>query len=553
MSEATVGSRPGSDSGTEFIPGTDFMCDVDHTSHLNQGKGSDVILIPQPSNDPSDPLNWSPLWKCLVIVVQFGYTFVAVEAALSVAPLFALLAEEWGLNQTQLNLLTGGCILAQGYANLLIVPFSNIFGRRQTSLLLAIFIILTEVWEALATSNESFLASRIVNGLATAGSETIMMQVVSDMFFLHERGFWTGIYFVNYFVGIFLGAIIAGSIAAVHGWRSFFWLSVGLSGFNLLTLLFLFPETKYKRSAQWIGGTLKAASSGSNNKRNDQEKATPDAAIITDELSTASSPASPETSLVGTGRPSKKQFKLWQTPDSRWKSFVVRDLLTPFRIFYYPIILWAGVTCAGSININLFYALTETEVLAAPPYDFSTAALGYGNFAFFVGGLIGLLTAGPMSDFAAKRGARKNNGIREAEMRLPALIPFFVITVIGVVVGGLAYQNLWSWHIILVIGYGFAGVTVTTVPTIATAYAIDCYKPLAGEIMVVITVIKNTCGFAMSYWVPTLADKYGLVGPAMVQFSLATGPLLLGIPLYFFGKRLRMLTKDSPVHRFSEF
>jgi len=44
---------------------------------------------------------------------------------------------------------------------------------------------------------------------------------------------------------------LAGIIADLHsrhGWRSFFWLSVGLSGFNLLTLLFFFPETKYRRS-----------------------------------------------------------------------------------------------------------------------------------------------------------------------------------------------------------------------------------------------------------------------------------------------------------------
>lgn len=275
-----------------------------------------------------------------------------------------------------------------------------------------------------------------------------------------------------------------------------------------------------------------------------------------DELGTTptSSPAaSSEISLVGTGRPSKQQFKLWQKPDPRWKSFILRDLLTPLRVFYYPIILWTAVTCAGSININLFYALTESEVLAAPPYNLSTASVGYTNFAFFVGGIIGLLTAGPLSDFVAKWAARKNNGIREAEMRLPALIPFFIITVIGIVVGGLGYQRLWSWPIVVVVGYGFAGVTVTTVPTIVTAYAIDCYRPLSGEIMVMITVVKNTCGFVMSYWIPTLAAKYGFIGPAMVQFSLATGPLLLAIPVYFFGKKLRILTKGSAVHKFSEF
>jgi hypothetical protein len=297
---------------------------------------------------------------------------------------------------------------------------------------------------------------------------------------------------------------------------------------------------------------MMATASGGDKKVQEQEKASPNAASPADEPTTPSLPAFPETSLVGTGRPSKQQFEFWQRPHPRWRSFILRDLLAPFRIFYYPIILWTAVACAGSININLFYALTESEVLAAPPYNLSTASVGYTNFAFFVGGFIGLLTAGPLSDFVAKRGARKNDGVREAEMRLPALIPFFVITVIGIVVGGLGYQRLWSWRVIVVVGYGFAGVTVTTVPTIITAYAIDCYKPLAGEIMVITTVVKNTCGFAMSYWIPTLSAKYGFIGPAMVQFSLATGPLLLGIPVYFFGKRLRILTKDSTVHQLSE-
>jgi MFS family permease len=130
----------------------------------------------------------------LVVVVQFAYTFISVEAALSIAPMFPLLAAEWDLNQTHLNLLSGACILGQAFANFLIVPYSNIFGRRQASLTLAVFIILTEVWEALATSSKSFLAARVLNGLATAVSESVMVQVINDVFFLHERVLWTGIY-----------------------------------------------------------------------------------------------------------------------------------------------------------------------------------------------------------------------------------------------------------------------------------------------------------------------------------------------------------------------
>lgn len=46
---------------------------------------------------------------------------------------------------------------------------------------------------------------------------------------------------------------------------------------------------------------------------------------------------------------------------------------------------------------------------------------------------------------------------------------------------------------------------MTTRPKIAVAYAMDYYKPTSGEIMVVATVTKNTCGFTMSYWVSPLA------------------------------------------------
>lgn len=130
----------------------------------------------------------------MVVLVQFAFTFIAVEAALSVAPMFGLLAAEFHLNQTQLNLLSGACILGQAFANFLIVPYSNIFGRRQASLTFAALIILTEIWEALATSYHSLLAARAINGLVTAISETVMVQVVNDVFFVHERGFWTGFY-----------------------------------------------------------------------------------------------------------------------------------------------------------------------------------------------------------------------------------------------------------------------------------------------------------------------------------------------------------------------
>ena len=110
------------------------------------------------------------------------------------APMFPLLGAEFGLSQTQLNLLTGVCVLSLGYANFFIVPLSNILGRRFASISLGLLCVGTCIWEALAKSYGSLLAARILNGFATATSETLMVQVIADIFFLHERGIWMGVY-----------------------------------------------------------------------------------------------------------------------------------------------------------------------------------------------------------------------------------------------------------------------------------------------------------------------------------------------------------------------
>ncbi|KKY29194.1 putative mfs transporter [Phaeomoniella chlamydospora] len=501
---------------TELIPGTEVMRDVGDV-HFVHGPKSGAVLIPHPSEDPADPLNWTLPWKYLAVVAQTLFTWTAVASALSMAPMFPLLGAEFGLDETQESLLTGVCVLALGYANFIIVPLSNIFGRRMTSLLLCVFSIGTCIWEAEAKSYNSLLAARVLNGFGTATSESLMVQVVADIFFLHERGFWAGIY--------------------LYGWRSFFWLSLALSCVNLLALVFVFPETKFARSEPPIQheGHIKEA----------VDVAPPEKDTSSQHEYGTRLPVS----QVGKGRPSKSQYKLWQQPDPAWKSFLIRDIVAPVPAFFIPIILWAALNVAGPANLLLLWNLTESSVLSSPPYNFSVSAVGYANFAFVVGGLIGLATAGPLSDKVAERATRRNNGIREAEMRLPALIPFFVTSVIGIVIGSCAIQYKWHWAYILVIGYGLTGLCVTSVPTIAIAYAVDCYKPISGEIMVVATVIKNTCGFAMSYWVTPLNEREGFIAPGMVEFALTIGPILLGLPLYFWGKKLRHLTRNSPVHR----
>lgn len=344
---------------------------------------------------------------------------------------------------------------------------------------------------------------------------------------------------------------MSGSIAAHHGWKSFFWLETALSAFAIFMIALTFPETKYHR------GTGAKAVSPAESVLGTTES--PEDSEVEKQATHVSShsPANTDAVLlsVGKGRPSRQQFKPFQKPDSRWKMFVVRDIWTPLKVFFNPIIFWAGLMLAGPADLVLFFNLTESVVLAAPPYLFNPEQVGYTNFAFVIGALLGLATAGPFSDWVAARATRKNKGIREAEMRLPALWFYMVITMLSLILGGLAYQRQWAWGHIIVWGYGFAGLSVTTVPTICIAYAIDCYKPISGEIMVVATVCKNFIGFSYSYWVFDLAhtSKDGWVTPAMVIFACTVVPALFAFPLYYgLGKKIRIWTRHSDVHRMED-
>ncbi|KAL3449909.1 major facilitator superfamily domain-containing protein [Aspergillus insuetus] len=510
----------------ELIPGTEVFRVVENDNDQE-------ILRPRLSTNPDDPLNWTRTWKFIAISTQTVYLFASVASALSIGPMYPLLGAEFGLSDTQLNLLTGAAVLLLGYSNFIVVPLSNVFGRRFVAIALCTLSVGTSIWEALSGSYNVLLAARIVNGFAISTTETLMVQVVVDLFFLHERGFWMGVYFTAFFVGLYIGPIISGNIAAAHGWRSFFWLSTGLSAFVLVILIFFFPETKWHTVYECTD---------SQNASNEGRKPS----IIHNEHSQLEVEIPKQNTR---GRPAKKAFRLLTTPDPRWRSFILKDIISCAQIMFFPIVFWAGLCLAGCANLLLLWNLTQSSVLSAPPFNFSVSNVGYSNFSFLVGSLFGLATAGPLSDWYAQRATRRNNGIREAEFRLPILLPYFVLTVIGIAIGGCAVKFLWPWPVLVIMGYCLTGLCVTSIPTIAIAYAVDSYKEIAGEIMVVGTVLKNTCGFGMSYWVVSLTKSSGgNLAPVMVQLALVAGPVIFTLPLWIWGKELRRLSRDSRVH-----
>lgn len=534
----------------EIIPGTEILTDLEDT-HFIRGGRQGVVLVPQPTVDPHDPLNWSPFWKYITLLNCSLYMFLGNFTALSIAPLTPIYLEYFNTTITRVGLLTGVCVLTLGYANFILIPCTCLFGRRPVALVCSVVFLGSNVWQALATSYSSLMGGRALIGIAAATSESLMPVVIADLLFLHERGTWMGIYFWAFFMGAWAGPIVSGNIAANPnlGWRWFFWVSAIIQGVLLISMFFFFPETKYQREPSVT--TYQHHNREDAIDTGDMTTDTKEEATRRENIEALEVPT-PTTSVLGKGYPTKTQrLGMNLRPDRAELKFLPRDLITPFQLVAFPIVIFGSCCLGFGANCLLVLNLLESPGFSAPPYNFSPSAVGFVNFALMGGGIFGLLTAGPFSDWVSMKLTIRNNGIREPEMRLPALIPFCIIGFIGLLVAGLGWEHQWPWPVIVVVGFGFSGVLVMAIPTIGLTYAIDSYKPVAGQITVVGTVVKNTFGFGMTYFINDMANQRGYLVPVMLLASLGVGiPIVGGVMLWFWGKSCRRISRNSKVHRF---
>ena len=88
-------------------------------------------------------------------------------------------------------------------------------------------------------------------------------------------------------------------------------------------------------------------------------------------------------------------------------------------------------------------------MLSSPPYNFSDGSVGLTNLAALVGSLLGYLTS-VFADRIVIFLARRNDGVKEPEMRLWALIPCFVFTVVGYEMYGWGPATNAHWMVIVV-------------------------------------------------------------------------------------------------------
>ncbi|ANB12020.1 hypothetical protein AWJ20_252 [Sugiyamaella lignohabitans] len=111
----------------DLPPGTELMHDV---GHIHFAKKGNTVLIPQPDNNPNDPLNWSKPWKYSILIGSSLLSFIHQIGGLSIAPQVPFYVEEFNRSADDVLLLTGVYILLMGLSTWFWIPISEKYGRR---------------------------------------------------------------------------------------------------------------------------------------------------------------------------------------------------------------------------------------------------------------------------------------------------------------------------------------------------------------------------------------------------------------------------------------
>jgi MFS family permease len=172
------------------------------------------------------------------------FTFLATVNASNFTVATIPLAKEFHESPTRTGYLVCFNVLWLGVGNLFWIPLMRVIGKRPVYLLALPIFIAVNIWSYFARSYGSLLAARILSGFAASAADATVPSLVSEVFFVHERGQCMMIFHLALSSGFFLGPLICAYVVQYTSWRwACGWIAIAAS-VTLLAVIFLVRETQ---------------------------------------------------------------------------------------------------------------------------------------------------------------------------------------------------------------------------------------------------------------------------------------------------------------------
>lgn len=534
------------------IPGTVLLVDAQGVVDAEHGQQArDILLIPQPSNDPDDPLRWTATRKRRNMICALMWCFFDAALISGLSPAYLLIEKDTGISVADLSTGNGLLFLFLGWGAMITQCLALNYGRRITLLMSVILAAGMTLWTAYIRSRGEFFANRILLGIFCSPQETLIEVIVGDIFFAHDRGFYMGAYSWTLWCGAFLCPVATGYVAQNLGWRWIqYILAVMCVGMALITFFF-FEETMFYRRLEvglhatiGISGGRHSSVNGASEYMTEKD---PDSNAKADSEQTDA----PQAVTGGDSFDGKVSTKTYLQKLKVWGHRVPEQPNT-FKLFHLPIqllfmfpgMVFGGFLVGGILGWYNVVGGSLALILGSPPYNFSANSIGLTYLAAVVGVTIGCFLSGWTADYLTVRLARRNGGIMEPEHRLWTSVVGLIMHPAGCLLYGVGASYHIHW-VGVVIGLGMIGITLPMGANLAFTYVLDSYKELAGEGLVSIILIRNMMGFAFGYAVVPMIQNLGLRNSFIVIAILGLALWSTAVVMIFWGKRLRQCTAAS--------
>lgn len=550
----------------EYIPGT-YNIFLDKASDNSKGlktTKNGIILHPQPTDSPNDPLNWT--WKTKLYqgaVLIFITTFTAATAN-DAGAIQDAMNEIYDISYASMNTGAGVLFVSIGLCTLILGPTAFLYGRKMTYIICILLGLVGAAWFGACKTTSDTIWSQLFVGASEGCAEACVQLSLSDLFFAHQLGWALTIYIIGTSAGTYLGPLIAGFIVEYATFRWVGWCAVIISGGLLIVIIATQYETYFDRARyvpagintedinkipqeNEINNEIDNNSFSANDEKNDHmTNAVSENSSIIQKTETVENYYILNNGADEERIPYLKRIAL-VTPATNLKGWGIKQyferLILTLRVFWFPPVVLSGVLWGLQDAFLTFYLTTEDDQYYDPPYNYSNTGVALMNIPCLIGSVIGCFYAGVLSDYFVSWMARRRNGILESEDYLYFLVAVFIACPIGLMVFAAGTDQLWSWKVTYCVGLAFLGFSFGCSGDIAMSYLMSAYPEMVIEGMIGVSIINNGIGCIFTFTCSLWLDAMGNTHTYAVLTGLQVAACFAAIPYIIWGKKMRLWTR----------
>lgn len=171
--------------------------------------------------------NWHPALKLAVCLQVSFLAFIGPMSSATPNPTFVTLGRAFDNTPVQASYQLVVYLVFSGVGPLFVVPFASTTGRRPIVVLGSLIGAVMNILAGYCSTWAGIIVTRVFGGFAVGATVSLGPAIICDMYFLHERGFYMGIFALFINNGPHIAPLIGGFISRSLGWRYCFAIPVG--------------------------------------------------------------------------------------------------------------------------------------------------------------------------------------------------------------------------------------------------------------------------------------------------------------------------------------